>query len=147
MEDIDAANNDEAVQICEYYTLRWYRWGPEGHASKDCLRLFNSRECAEHANELSALEASKRYYWPYSHAEPWEEVNGRGERIFKYSGETYQKIFTVHKTNALVGPRGPRVAQRTGGRRRRLLLYSIISGFFCLQNSTGIHVGINTLLF
>ena len=37
-----------------------------------------------------------------SHAEPWEEVNGRGERIFKYNGETYQKIFTVHKTNALV---------------------------------------------
>jgi hypothetical protein len=102
MEGIDAANNDEAVEVCEYYTLRWYRWGPEGHASKDCLRLFTSRETAEHANELSALEASKRYYWPYSHAEPWEEVNGSGERIFKYSGETYQKIFTVHKTNALV---------------------------------------------
>lgn len=113
MEGIDAANNDEAVEICEYYTLRWYRWGPEGHASKDCLRLFNSRECAEHANELSALEASKRYYWPYSHAEPSEEVNGRGERIFKYSGETYQKIFTVHKTNALVIQQHDRLSSST----------------------------------
>ena len=47
----------------------------------------------------------------------------------------------------IIGPRGPRVVQRTGGRRRRLILYSIISAFFCLQNSTGIHVGIDTLLF
>ena len=42
----------------------------------------------------------------------------------------------------IIGPRGPRVAQWTGGRRRRLLLYSINSGFFCLQNSTGVRVGI-----
>jgi len=42
----------------------------------------------------------------------------------------------------LIGPRGPRGVQRTGGRRRRLILYGINSGFFCLQNSTGVRVGI-----
>ena len=58
----------------------------------------------------------------------------------------YSRI--VSSSDYLVfGPRAPRGVQRTGGRRRRLLLYSINSGFFCLQNSTGIHVGINTLLF
>jgi len=53
----------------------------------------------------------------------------------------------VYRSTSFIGPRGPRVVQRTGGRRRRLILYGINSAFFCLQNSTGIHVGINTLLF